>query len=256
MAQKVIILIEDDWELRGNGLGNVAHLQYLPLLFLTTVADELGLKITFMVEVLQQLTMCQHAHRDRNLMIQTELWRECVLLMKEHGHDVQLHIHPQWHHAAYEDGCFRLGQDWNIATHDRSARRWMIAQCRDYLDDLVKLVDPDHTIHSFKAGSWGLQPSREILEDLGDHGIEIVIGPGWGIRYHSERFHCDYSELQERTFPYYPDYDDICRVSESSEGIVVLPLPYYVVNMTSRLLKNSLFLAEYNGFSVYPLGME
>ncbi len=57
MLTRIIVLIEDDWELFGNGLGNVADVQYLPLLFLLRLADQLGLKITFMAEVMQQLAM-------------------------------------------------------------------------------------------------------------------------------------------------------------------------------------------------------
>ena len=44
--KKFFLIIEDDFELMGNGLGNVASHQYLPTLFLLKVANNLGLKLT------------------------------------------------------------------------------------------------------------------------------------------------------------------------------------------------------------------
>ena len=85
---KIIVIIEDDWELRGNGLGNVAYLQYLPSLFLMNIAKKFGIKITFMVEVMQQLAFLKHVNKDRNIKIQARIWEENVLLMKESGFDV------------------------------------------------------------------------------------------------------------------------------------------------------------------------
>ena len=42
MKKRFNILIEDDWEVMGNGLGNVAQLQYLPSLFFMKLAKHWG----------------------------------------------------------------------------------------------------------------------------------------------------------------------------------------------------------------------
>ena len=100
MARKLLVLFEDDWELRGNGLGNVADLQYLPARFLLDIGEEFGLRFNFMVEVLQQLAFRRHAAASRDLRLQADLWDHTVQWMKAQGHDVQLHLHPQWRQAA------------------------------------------------------------------------------------------------------------------------------------------------------------
>ena len=38
--KKFLVLIEDDFEVMGNGLGNVADLQYLPALNLVNIANK------------------------------------------------------------------------------------------------------------------------------------------------------------------------------------------------------------------------
>ena len=227
MADRVVILLEDDWELGGNGAGNVADLQYLPSLFLMNLADEVGMKITFMAEVMQQIAMLENAPRDRNIRMQADLWRENVLLMIERGHDVQLHIHPQWYRAVLRDGHFRVGNNWNIATYDRDERRDMINSGAALLTELIAPARPAYGIVAFKAGSWALQPSRGILEDLSDAGIRAVIGIGRGIAFRSDGFVADYRGIEEDTLPYAPDFDDIRRVSHDQASLTVLPLPYY-----------------------------
>lgn len=231
MAKRVVILIEDDWELQGNGLGNVAHLQYLPALFLLNLADELGMRVTFMAEVLQQLRIREHAGRDRNLRMQADLWDDTVLLARERGHDVQLHLHPQWHGAPYADGYFRIGSNWNLAAHPAESRREMIRDGIRYLTDTLRQVDADYAVTAFKAGSWGLQPSGHLLRDLEQAGIRMVMGVGRGIRHRTADFSADYTELEEDLLPYYPDYEDIRKVSSRRERIVVVPLSHYRVGL-------------------------
>ncbi len=103
----------------------------------------------------------------------------------------------------------------------------MIAEGVQYLEELIRPIDPSYVVKAFKPGSWGLQPSGGILSDLDAAGIRVVIGGGRGIRYQSEHFHADYSQLDEDLLPYHPCYEDVLRVSPRERPIVVLPLPYY-----------------------------
>lgn len=227
MAKRVIVLVHDDWEIRGNGSGNVAQLQYLPGLFLLDLARELGMKVTFMAEVMQQLAMKRLGGADRNIRIQTDLWEESLRLYRDHGHDVQLHIHPHWHEAEWRDGFFRLGTNWNLATYPDDTRREIISSSVSYLTSLLCAGDPHYALHSFKAGSWGLQPSGRLLQDLEHAGIRLVMGPGRGIVLRSEHFSADYSGIEEDLLPYHPVYEDVQKVSSATRPIVVLPLPWY-----------------------------
>jgi hypothetical protein len=227
VARRVIVLVHDDWEIRGNGTGNVADLQYLPSLFLLRLARELGLRVTFMAEVMQQLAMSHFAAAHRNLRIQTALWEECLAMYAEEGHDVQLHIHPHWHEARFEKGFFRLGHNWNLATYPDAARTEILGSAISYLTTLMRKLDPQYAVHSFKAGSWGLQPSGGLLRDLDRAGVRLVMGPGKAIALKSPYFEADYRAMEEDLLPYYPNFDNVERVSTRAQRIVVLPLPYY-----------------------------
>lgn len=223
--KKFTVLIEDDWEISGNGLGNVGDLQYVPAIRFMDIADSFGIKLTFMVEVAQQLCFIKHQEKDRNIKVQKELWDETVLMMIERGHDVQLHLHPQWLGAEYRDGYFFVNKQWNIGMYDKEVQENLIESSCNYLTLLIKPIYPAYTISAFKGGSWGLQPSENLLNTLSKNGIKIVMGVVKGLEI--PEIGVDYKNLEEDTLPYHPNFNDITTVSKIKNEIKILPIPYY-----------------------------
>mgnify|MGYP006083878305 CR=1 FL=1 len=221
--KKFFLIIEDDFELMGNGLGNVASHQYLPTLFLIKLANNLGLKLTFMVDVAQQLVFHNHQHLDANLKTQKDLWDQTVRQIKLNGHDVQLHLHAQWLNCKYKDGYFFLDKNWSIAKVKQQKRRKLIKDSINYLTNLLKPIDSNYKVNSFKAGSWALQPSEALFSDFSEVGIEMIMGvrkdmnvSGLGVNYEN---------LEEETLPYYPNHSDIRKIGKKG-NIIILPLSY------------------------------
>ena len=52
----IYIALVDDWEIRGNGTGDVKTLQHDPAISLMNLYDEYGIKNTFYVETMQGLS--------------------------------------------------------------------------------------------------------------------------------------------------------------------------------------------------------
>jgi hypothetical protein len=225
MPKRFCLLLEDDFELMGNGLGNVAQMQYLPSLFLMKTLKRLGGNMTFMVDVVNQLRYYEPDITDRNLIVQRKLWEENILLMKEYGFDVQLHLHPQWFRAKKIGDHFLLSNVWNIGRYNPEEQSVIINNGINYLENLVRQVDPAYKVIAFKGGSWGLQPSQNLFKVLGENGIRIVMGVRNDLKI--PKSGTDYSNTEERIMPYFPDYADIRKVSTSKEQIVIIPQPEY-----------------------------
>lgn len=253
MSKRFTILIEDDWEVMGNGLGNVAQLQYLPSMFFMKLARRLGIKLTFMVDVVQQLEFKKYIHTDYNLKLQKNLWDDSVLLMKSYGFDVQLHLHPQWLNATLKDDFFFLNSNWNFGRYSDADQDQLIGESVNYLHELIRPIDPEYKVVAYKGGSWGLQPSGTLLKNMEKHGIRLVTGvrrgmylPGNGV---------DYRTLEEPTMPYYPVYDDLCKVSSEKKGIFIIPLQtvtpgvkglgYLAVDLVKRKVSKSDSMRHY-----------
>ncbi len=240
MKKKFLVLIEDDFEIMGNGLGNVADLQYLPSLALMNIAEKFGVKLTFMVDVAHQLTLkkyCKHPE----VKIQSKLWDETVLLMIERGFDVQLHLHPQWVNSVYKDGYFHLTDVWNIGRLLPEEQTALITDSVVYLESLLRPVRPEYDVCAFKGGAWGLQPSTHLMSELGKAGIHIIMGPRDGMLVKQQGL--DYTGMEEKVLPYYPNHDDLTKIADAGGKSVVIPLQSYYPDLLtfSKYVFNHIF---------------
>lgn len=222
--KKFVILIEDDHEIMANGIGNVADMQYLPSLALMKIANKYNAKITFMVDVAQKFALEANASHPE-LKIQSTLMDETIILMKEMGHDVQLHIHPQWLNSSYKNGHFYLTEKWNIGRYSQEEQRQLIEYGVNYLNSLLSQRFPNYKVCAFKPGSWGMQPCNTLFSELERAGINIVLGVREGLQ--SSNQGVNYSNLEEKYLPYYPDTKDIRKIAKDEKKLVVIPLQPY-----------------------------
>src|ERR1044072_7822496 len=119
------LALVDDWELSGNGSGDIRQLQFEPLRRLVAIYNRLGIHGSFNAEVMQQITFRQHQDQLKELKVLSAEWDDTVRETDLHVHDIQLRIHPQWQNAEYEDGRWKLTADWSILKYSREQARKM-----------------------------------------------------------------------------------------------------------------------------------
>src|SRR5215210_90617 len=103
----IYLAFVDDWELRGNGAGDPRRIQFRPMRELVRLFNKYGIRGSFNAEVMQQLTFRKMEVQHPELGELADEWDAAVLETYNEGHDVQLHIHPQWRDAHYEEGRWR-----------------------------------------------------------------------------------------------------------------------------------------------------
>ncbi len=234
---EIVIVLTDDWELRGNGLGDVETLQVRPATRLMNLYDQLGIKSTFNAEVMQQLAFEAYVGRYPNIAKQRDLWIEAVRSMRRCGFDVQLHIHPQWYRAEYDGQAWKLDRRWHIVDYSRDEIRDMVSRAVEYLS---KLIAPAK-IRAFRSGAWGMgPPSREILEALSTHGITLDMSLVQGSRYDGDGIRLDYTALECPYKAYSPNFDDIRKIGRNGCGFVTIPTQSVPVSAVSKLRLTSL----------------
>lgn len=232
VMKPIWIALTDDWELRGDGGGDVVALQHRPALALMELYAGCGIPATFCVETLQQLAFERFADADPGLARGRDLWRETVARMAAGGFDVALHLHPQWLHAAREDGFWRLDRRWNLADYDDEEIEDAFDRSLAYLRDACRLPAPA----AFRAGSWGACcPSATILRCLRRHGIRIDVSVVNGLHFWGENVALDYRNLASPYRPYYPDADDIRRPAAKPGDVVEIPTQSIPLSGAQRL---------------------
>jgi hypothetical protein len=134
----IYLAFVDDWELRGDGSGDIVQLQFSPMRTLVEIYNRHGIHGSFNAEVMQQLTFRKFQDEHAELGALADRWDTQVQETFRQGHDIQLHIHPQWFDARYEDGEWRLMSDWSILNHDPRLAFGMMLDGKRYLEKLLR----------------------------------------------------------------------------------------------------------------------
>jgi hypothetical protein len=227
MQPTIHLAFVDDWELSGDGSGNPHELQFAPMRRLVEIYNAHHVRGSFNAEVLQQLTFRHFQDGHPELKALADEWDDSIRETFRQGHDIQLHIHPQWSSAEYQDGKWKLNGDWSILNYPAEQARGLIAQGKGYLENLLRPIDPNYAALSFRSGSWCIAPSPFMLSLLADFGIVFDMSIVGGVRYQTRRIELDYSNCEEDFLPYYPSMTDARQVSDKPEPIVCLPTNHF-----------------------------
>ena len=157
-----------------------------------------------------------------------EQWKQ---LLKD-GHDVQLHLHPNW---LPELGARRQNGQWVWDWSKAKAADFpgslleLIGRCKDTLESLLKPVDPNYQVTSFRAGAYQAQPFKPLYDALVANDIfcdSSVYSGGY-----SEERGYDYTLAYSRHQPYFANaFDPQLKAPPSEQGIVEIPIFTYSRN--------------------------
>ena len=247
---RIDLALVDDWELRGDGSGDPRRIQFEPMQTLMRILEGAGVRGSFNVEVMQQMVFRRWQTKYSTLGELADEWDRTVVDAYRRGHDIQLHIHPQWRHAEYDGSTWSLQGDWALPNHSRAAVDEMIVQGIQYLEALIRPLDSSYRCISFRSGSWAIAPSEFVLSVLASHGIEFDMSLVAGVRYHTRRVELDYTQMEEPFRPYFPDMRDARRVSPTRQPIAIVPTNRFLgQSPVERAIRNPrLVIGKLKGF--------
>src|SRR5947207_8142189 len=212
-----------DWELRGDGSGDIEQIQFAPLRKLLEIYRKHDVRTTFLPDLMQQIRFRQLASEHLELKSLADKWDEVVREAFRQRHDVQWHLHPQWRNGRYENGRWHLNGDWSILNYDRDAAYAMLAAGKDYLEKLLRPIDPSYRCLAFRAGALAAGPSEHLFKSLVRLGIELDVSITGGLFVNDRNLQLDYRDCEEDFLPFYPDTEDARKVSGTREEIVCVP---------------------------------
>ena len=99
-----------DHEIFGNGKGSIVDNMINPLQRMVDVFDKYQIPLTIFPDVTEISSFKKFQSKldlDYNQEIFNAVEKQIISLYSK-GHDVQLHVHPQWVDATYKSGSWRL----------------------------------------------------------------------------------------------------------------------------------------------------
>jgi hypothetical protein len=234
---KIQLVLTDDWELRGDGSGDIHGLQVRPLRRLRQIYEQWGFRGSFFVEVLQQHMHLAFSRQHPILGQRANQWEEVVRDTLASGHDIQLHIHPQWSEADYTNAGWRLGHKWSLLKYPSDTIKTLLQDSKAYLEDLLQPVNSGYKCIAFRASKWSLAPDKSILQILSDLGIVFDTSIVPGMVFKSDAAQYDYRQVDEAFLPYYPQMTDARRISDSGTPITCVPTHTFNIGKMGLLIQ-------------------
>lgn len=168
------LMLHDDWEIYMNGSGDPKRLMFDKAKRILDICDKYGAKYTFFAEVGQQFAMLNSKFKEHKLIANE--WENIMKDAIERGHDVQLHFHPQWIGADFQDSNWILNvKNQSIAKMSYEDILLHLSKGKIYLSELLSSNNHKHEVLAFRAGGWMNQPSTNLIKALVECGIRAEV---------------------------------------------------------------------------------
>lgn len=191
-----------------------------PFESLLEIGNRLQIPFTFMAEMGEYFWLAQNSPKIAEKMeIQ---WKKAI----QNGHDVQLHLHPNWLPelgARFEEG------EWIWDWSKRKAADYpgdltkLIKNCKERLEKILKPVKADYKVSSFRAGAYQVQPFSRIFDALTENGIlcdTSVFDQGV-----SEERGYNFSFAHSNHLPYWANrYDPQLKAPPAESKLIEIPV--------------------------------
>ncbi len=229
------LVLTNDWELFGNGSGDYWNIQHHPLERLLQTVGNHGAPLTVMAEVGQQWAFQQLGEREAWASEISMGWEKILQHTVRDGSDVQLHLHPQWLNARYENNRWVLGDaDWALSSLSPDRMGQTLVRGKQYLDSLLRPVNPDYACVAFRAGAYCLMPSKVVIQKLLAADLLCDTSVTRGL-YESERY--DFRQAYSHYQPWYATPDNITQAAAEPAGLLEFPICSCAVNDSAVLRK-------------------
>lgn len=196
------ICLTEDHEIFGNGTGDVRRHIIEPAERMARICEKFGMPLTVFFEVEEYLAFT----RERHALVAA--WgydpaaeaRDQALDLVKRGHDLQLHLHPEWVRSRFENGRWILRPE--RATVDslfesQEEVSAYIGERKAVIDGFYEAAGSARRVTAYRCGAFCAQPGRKLLRALAEHGIVIDSSAVKGMLRQDEHVHLDFTGAPE-----------------------------------------------------------
>ena len=157
------VVISVDYEIFGNGEGDVRQHIVDPTERMARLCEKYGAVLTVFFEVEEYLAfekfrdaLVKHLGYDPAALV-----RQQIIALARAGHDIQLHLHPQWHRADFRDGKWILQGDKRtvdslFGTQEETTQ--YIAERQAVIEKMLAEAGRPEKVTVYRAGGLGIFP--------------------------------------------------------------------------------------------------
>lgn len=202
MSQHQLILTTD-YEIFGNGCGDVSTCLIEPTRRMLEICDSFGARLCFFVDVCEIWSFETCA--DEDIRGNAEKIKGQLIEIVKSGHDIQLHLHPQWIDASYENGHWKLNYDlWRLPSVEPmdfgeygKGVYGLLNKGKQWLEELIQPIDHQYACSAFRAGAWCIQPEEKVLNALKKLDFKYDTSAAPGMKFSGSLTQFDFTDLKK-----------------------------------------------------------
>ncbi len=178
------LLLTLDYELYGDGSGDVFEHIIKPTETILSIAEAHNAHLTIFFEVVEywrlkeQWELGNRMGYSRNPVAAMEAQLRKAY---ESGHDVQLHLHPQWINAEWENGRWVVDNAyWRLSVLTQEEIEDLLRRGKQTLENIIGCCCSQYRCDTLRAGGYNVQPSENIVRAMRNCGFrtDSSIYPG------------------------------------------------------------------------------
>ena len=172
------LVLTEDHEIFGNGCGDVRRHIIDPTESMARTCEIFGMPLTVFFEAEEFLAF----ERERDKLIQAwgydpaaEVRAQAISLIQR-GHDIQLHLHPEWMGSVFEAGRWELRQHKRTVDSLFDTGEEAVAYIRErkaVIDGFHDAAGSERRVRAYRCGGFCGQPGEKLLRALAENGIIV-----------------------------------------------------------------------------------
>ena len=226
------LILTLDYETFGSGVGDVMRDVIEPTRRLLSICDKHQAKMTIMFEVGEYWAFERYESQLRKDLGYSpwEQMRGQAVDAVQRGHDIQLHLHPQWIGATYNRGAWQLeNRYWRLADlpgglggkDQITSITGALHAGKQTLECMIRPVKADYECVCFRAGGFYAQPSRDVIAGMKEAGLRMDSSVVRGYRTDTP-FPVDYSNVKTDKLVWWTTDTELVAEGRPGENILEL----------------------------------
>ncbi len=208
---RVNIHLTFDYELFfGNNSGTVEKCLITPTNALLSIFKTFNIQATFFVDAGYLLKLKELAPKFQSLQNDLDAVEKQLLAIQEQGSSIELHIHPHWEKARYQNGnwVFDMENCYKLSDFEQVELEEIVRKYKACLDTYVKAPT---TV--FRAGGWCIQPFHRLKAVFKELTIQVDSSVIPAVKFASDQYDFDFTTAPQKA--HYSFDNDVCVEDEN-----------------------------------------
>jgi hypothetical protein len=229
------LVLSFDYELFGDGSGDVFEDIINPTKRILDLCEVYNIKSTIFFEAIEYIKLKMEWDKGNSMGYVNnpiEAIEKQIINAALSGHDIQLHIHPQWFNAKYINNKWEVDlNNWRLGNFNNGSKygiKSLLEEGKNSLENLIRSVIPNYKCMALRAGGYNITPSDEVYSAMKELNLKIdsSIYPGGYENGHLSDF--DYHDVPLNLDYWWVDSNDIRRTSINQ---IIIEFPIFALNV-------------------------